>query len=181
MSEFSSSVHFPGARPEDVAEIVLRSGDAGIVFRDAGRCVCAVTRQLDKRGGIELAARATDGVVLYYSYAGDHGCWVNLYERGRLVTKIVHTWDDPKSRFDPAPWKERGVLNEHEALEMVEEVQRTDHRTMTDPRVYYIAQLLGLRQYQWIGPRELQRNEADLRTFHPDFGDFIIVGEAFGK
>lgn len=142
MSEFSDSYHLLGSR-EDAIALLERTGARGAVLSGEGRFTAFVVHPKD---GKRVEAGNT-GVLLYYVYAGDHGCWVQLRQGTKLLDRLEQTWESGTGSVDSAAWVRAGVCD----LGSVTKLKRL----VTPPvgyedETYSVANALGLTHYRWL-------------------------------
>lgn len=143
MSEFSDSYHLLGTT-EDAIALVKRSGARAAVLPSSGRLTAIVPHPEDGKKLIN----ANEGVLLFYLYGGDHGCWVRLYDGSRQVAELEQNWEAGAGSFSPKHWVRLGVLGEMDAQRLV---RLTKSPTYPDEKnEYAVARLLGLSEAAWL-------------------------------
>ena len=90
-------------------------------------------------------------LLLHYIFAGDHGCWVELFQGGKRLTRIAATFEDRSEKtFAPEAWRTAGLLDDlkSRAIRQYVEVAHDFRRQSTHSK-YVVAESLGLDQFQW--------------------------------
>lgn len=142
MSEFSDSYHLFGS-PDDAVALLERAGARGAVLSGEGRFTTFVTHPKD---GKKLEA-ANTGVLLHYTYGGDHGCWVRLLEGPNVTDRLEQSWESGGGAFDPTPWLRLGVCDQ-ETIAALERLVTPP--VPHDEEAYAVASALGLTHYRWL-------------------------------
>ena len=153
MSEFSESAHLRSNNPEEAIDLLRRAKVAGYVFPASNGWVSFVYSQGTRIGDSENRFRleeANKGTLLFYDYAGDHGCWVTLHEGKKPVGRIKASFERPNAAFDRAPFERLGLLSTAGASAIDAWVKRAHvwHERSRVPHL--VAERLGLPRYRWL-------------------------------
>lgn len=142
MSEVSDSHHLLGTVAQAV-ELLRRAGARGAVLPRTSRWTPIVTHPSDGR----LLAPANEGLLLWYRYAADDGCWVQLFDGSDMVGEIAQDWQRGTGSFEVAPWL-RAKACDAAAAEALAEI--VGPPVEPDRRAYAVAKALGLSRYAWV-------------------------------
>lgn len=162
MGEVSESLHLRSENPKDAVALLKRAEVAGFVFPPRNGWVSiACTLSSEDRFMLE---QENKGLLLFYEYSADHGCWVNLHEGKKRIARI----SAPFAPGQPAPVFDRTVFEKLElvvpagAAAIAEWVKRAHvwHERQRTP--YLVAERLHLPRYQIFSyARELGRPDPD--------------------
>lgn len=149
MSEFSDSFHLRTDDPEDAIELLRRAKVPGYVFPPAFGFVSFVCPR-DKRFYQQVLG-ANLGLLVDYSFAADHGCWVNLYERDVKVGNLSAAFEEERSRFDREAFIDIGLVDPQGA-EAIAEWVREAHDVSKRSREtdHTVAKKLRLPHFSWL-------------------------------
>lgn len=169
MSEFSESVHLRTENPYDAVDLLKRARVAGYVFPAHRGWVSFVHAQgaarvgdPDNRARLEEANR---GVLLFYDYAADHGCWVQINEGNKPVGRFKASFEKPSARFDRGAFERLGLVSSAGANEIEQWMKRAHiFHERSSTNAYVIAERLGLPRYKWFS----YRSELDAENVDPE-------------
>lgn len=149
MSEFSDSFHLRTDDPEDAIELLRRAKVPGFVFPPAFGFVSFVCPR-DKRFYQQVLG-ANLGLLVDYSFAADHGCWVNLYERDVKVGNLSAAFEEERSRFDREAFIDIGLVDPQGAEAIAEWVREAhDPSKRSRETDHLVAKKLRLPQFSWL-------------------------------
>jgi hypothetical protein len=151
VSEFSDSFHLRATDPADAIALLRAAGVAGSVFPAENGWVSFVFERGSGIGTKELAERvftANKGLLVDYSYAADHGCWVAVYLGAERVARLTVSFETPSRSFDREAFLRLGLLAPAGA-DAIERWMHGDQRTGD----YVVAKQLGLPRYRWFARR----------------------------
>lgn len=102
------------------------------------------------------------GLLLFYEYSADHGCWVNLHEGKKRIARISAPFGAPAPVFDRAAFEKLELVVPAGAAAIGDWVKRAHvwHERQRTP--YVVAERLHLPRYQIFSyARELGRPDPD--------------------
>jgi hypothetical protein len=98
------------------------------------------------------ANEAASGLLLHYSYAADHGCFVKVFRGSHLVARLKASFEGGAPAFDVKTFIELGLLTKAKAMAIarwfdgdLEDDDRSDD--------YAVAREFGLTKYRWFSFR----------------------------
>lgn len=160
MAEVSDSLHLRTENPKDAVALLKRAEVAGFVFpARSGWVSIACTLSSEDRFMLE---QENKGLLLFYEYSGDHGCWVNLHEGKKRIARISAPFGQPAPVFDRAVFEKLGLVLPAGAAAIGDWVKKAHvwHERQRTP--YVIAERLHLPRYQLFSyQRELERPDPD--------------------
>lgn len=160
MAEVSDSLHLRSENPKDAVALLKRAEVAGFVFPARNGWVSiACTLSSEDRFMLE---QENKGLLLFYEYSGDHGCWVNLHEGKKRIARISAPFGAPAPVFDRAVFEKLNLVVPAGAGAIGEWVKRAHvwHERQRTP--YVVAERLHLPRFQLFSyQRELERPDPD--------------------
>jgi hypothetical protein len=166
MSEFSESLFVRSNTIQSAIDLLRAAGVAGYAFpSENGWVPFAYSRgaHVGDTRNLQSILAANPGELLHYSYAEDHGCWVDLYERDVRVGRLKASFEQQNARFDRGEFLSRRLLTDEgaDATEAwVASAHHYDARKKRDE--YIVARALGLPRFAWFS------YEYELTTDAPD-------------
>jgi hypothetical protein len=153
VSELSESIHLRTENPREAVELLRRAKVAGYVFPPRNGWVSVVHSRGAKPGDDEGRFRleeANKGLLLFYDYAAEHGCWVTVHNGKKPVARIKATFDQPRPLFDRAAFERLGLMSSLGGAAVEQWVKRAHvwHERSRTP--YMVAERLGLPRHQWF-------------------------------
>jgi hypothetical protein len=151
VSEFSDSFHLRSDDPADAVALLRAARVAGHVFPAQNGWVSFVCERGTRIGSDELAARvfaANTGLLVDYSYAEDHGCWVAVYVGSERVARLKVSFETSSRSFDRDAFIRLGLFAPP-AADAIEQWMWGEGRA----REYVVAEQLRLPRYQWLAWR----------------------------
>ncbi len=160
MSEVSESLHLRSENPKDAVALLKRAEVAGFVFPPRNGWVSIVcTLSSEDRFMLE---QENKGLLLFYDYAAEHGCWVNLHEGKKRIARISAPFQQPKPVFERAPFEKLGLVVAAGAVAIDQWVKRAHvwHERQRTP--YVVAERLHLPRFQLFSyASEAARSDPD--------------------
>jgi hypothetical protein len=166
MSEFSESLFIRSNTIQSAIDLLRAARVAGYAFpSENGWVPVAYSRgaHAGETRNLQSILAANPGELLHYSYAEDHGCWVDLYERDVCVGRLKASFEQQNARFDRGEFVSRRLLTNESAdatEAWVASAHRYDARKERDE--YIVARALGLPRFAWFS------YEYELTTDAPD-------------
>lgn len=140
--------------------LLKRAEVAGFVFPARNGWVSiACTLSSEDRFMLE---QENKGLLLFYEYSADHGCWVNLHEGKKRIARISAPFAQPAPVFDRAVFEKHELAVPAGAAAIGDWVKRAHvwHERQRTP--YVVAERLHLPRYQIFSyARELGRPDPD--------------------
>lgn len=160
MGEVSESLHLRSENPKDAVALLKRAEVAGFVFPARNGWVSiACTLGSEDRFMLE---QENKGLLLFYEYSADHGCWVNLHEGKKRIARISAPFGAPAPVFDRGVFEKLELVVPAGAAAIGDWVKRAHvwHERQRTP--YVVAERLHLPRYQIFSyARELGRPDPD--------------------
>jgi hypothetical protein len=158
MSEYSESFHLHATSPEDAIALLRRAKVPGYVFPPENGFVTFVCPHDKALHQAVLAANT--GRLLDYSFATDHGCRVDVYDRDAKVASLAVDFDDQSARFERTRFVALGLLGEDDA-EVVAAWMRgsSDDEARIGRQAHVIARKLHLPYFAWLSYEYAQTDE----------------------
>lgn len=167
MSEFTESAYLRSEDAKDAVELLRRAKVPGFVFPSRRGWVAFVHSQGAKVGDSEYRGRIEEcnqGLLLFYDYAADHGCWVTLLRGRKPIARIKASFEHESPRFDRAVFEELGLVSPAGGAELEQWVKRAHVWHERSRLPYAVAERLGLPRYKWFSFRaelDAQRGTSD--------------------
>lgn len=158
MSEFSDSFHLRATDPQDVIALLRCAKVPGYVFPPANGFVTFVCpRDEDVR---QAVLGANVGLLIDYSFAADHGCWVNVYERDTNVASLSVDFDEQRARFERTKFIAKGLLDAGAAEDVAQWIRGSpDAEAPSGGQAHVIARKLRLPHFAWLSYHYAQTDD----------------------
>jgi hypothetical protein len=158
MSEFSDSFHLRSTDPQDAIALLRRAKAPGYVFPPADGFVTFVCPRDEDVPKAVLAANV--GLLIDYSFAEDHGCWVDVYERDAKVASLSVDFDEQRAHFERSKFIAKGLLDAGAAEDVARWIRGSpDAEARSGREAYVIARKLRLPRFAWLSYRYAQTDE----------------------
>jgi hypothetical protein len=166
MSEFSESLFVRSHTIQSAIDLLRAAGVAGFAFpSENGWVPVAYSRgaHIGDTRNLQSILAANPGALLHYSYAEDHGCWLDLYERDVRVGRLKASFEQQNARFDRGEFLSRRLMTT-EGADATEAWVAGAHRYLAREKrdEYIVARALGLPRFAWFS------YEYELGTDVPD-------------
>jgi hypothetical protein len=157
-------IHLPASHQRDAVMLLQRANVAGYVFPASERwapLVFSAGLRVGSSEGRDRIIAANEG-ILHYSYAEDHGVWVDVYDGPSRVACLKASFESEAAAFDRAEFVKMKLLTPADA-DAVEAWIAQAHRweSRSDAEEYIVAEKLRLPRFAWFSyDYELQTPDA---------------------
>lgn len=173
MSEFSDALFLRDQTAERAIELLRSAKVQGYIFSAKNGWLPVAYSQGLRTGdtaNFEALVDANPGVLIHYSYAEDHGCYVDIYERDVRVGRLKASFEGQNARFDQDEFVGYRLLTPADADTISAWVASAhDYKNRNEEDEYLVARLLHLPRYAWLSYHyELTTNAPDPERLEVD-------------
>ncbi|MDQ0060063.1 hypothetical protein [Paenibacillus harenae] len=184
MSEFSESYHLFSKDQKEGVDLLNRAGIGGFVYPEENNWVTLLPEGEIFHENNKLISNNT-GTLLHYIFAEDHGWLLSIFENNTMTFHYECNWDtDVENNYKEIDKNKLIELinrnrEEHNRITVFEISKLLNINSMEDifefVPAYQVAELIGLKHYEWLSYDNMVRDIDDLKESDPNFVKGLII------